>query len=110
MKSKIHSVAVVILTWNDWSNTIECLGSLFKNDYSNFDIILIDNNSEQFHYNKILDWCYKKKIHINFINKKRKISPFKLKKIITYLFTKVVKLQTFHLQKIWVLQGATIKV
>jgi GT2 family glycosyltransferase len=80
MKSKKHSVAVVILTWNDWSNTIECLGSLFKNNYSNFDIILIDNNSEQFHYNKILDWCYKKKIHINFINKKRKISPFKLKK------------------------------
>ena len=56
MKSKKHSVAVVILTWNDWSNTIECLGSLFKNDYSNFDIILIDNNSEQFHYNKILNW------------------------------------------------------
>ena len=80
MKSKQHSVAVVVLTWNDWSNTVECLESLFKNNYSNFDIILIDNNSEQFHYDKILDWCSKKKIHINFINNKSKLSPFKLKK------------------------------
>ena len=79
MKSKKHFVAVVVLTWNDWINTVECLGSLFKNDYSNFDIILIDNNSEQFHYDKILDWCYKKKIHINFINKKSKTEPIKLK-------------------------------
>ena len=43
MNLKSQSVAVVILSWNDWKNTIECLNSVFNNSFPKFDIILIDN-------------------------------------------------------------------
>ena len=33
MTKKTKSVGVVILTWNDWRNTVEWLNSLFKNNY-----------------------------------------------------------------------------
>ena len=39
------SVGIVVLSWNDWKNTSELLESIFKSDYNNYDIILVDNNS-----------------------------------------------------------------
>lgn len=79
MKKK-NSVAVVILTWNDSLNTIKCLQSVFRNNYFNFDIILVDNNSDQYHYQKIIKWLNKKKIQINYIDNNFKISNLKTKK------------------------------
>lgn len=38
-------VSVVILNFNGWKNTIECLDSLFRIDYNNWDLILVDNGS-----------------------------------------------------------------
>ena len=40
------SVSIIILNWNGWKDTIECLESLYSIDYQNYDIILIDNNSQ----------------------------------------------------------------
>ena len=67
-----YSVGIVVLSWNDWLNTTRCLDTLFKNDYSKFDIILVDNNSDEFHFKKIINWSKQKKIKINFLNKKKK--------------------------------------
>lgn len=39
------SVAVVILNLNNWTDTVECLASLFASDYDSFDAILVDNGS-----------------------------------------------------------------
>ena len=39
-------VSIIILNWNGWKDTIECLESLYAIDYQNYDIILIDNNSQ----------------------------------------------------------------
>ena len=66
-----YSVGIVVLSWNDWLNTTRCLDTLFKNDYSKFDIILVDNNSDEFHFKKIINWSKQKKIKINFLNKKK---------------------------------------
>lgn len=38
-------VFIIILNWNGWKDTIECLKSLEKVDYPNFEIIVVDNNS-----------------------------------------------------------------
>ena len=54
------NLAITILTWNDWENTIECLESIYQSDYNHFDIILIDNNSDKFHLEKIYDWSKNK--------------------------------------------------
>tara|TARA_B100000767_G_scaffold274427_1_gene307377 strand:- start:50 stop:1054 length:1005 start_codon:yes stop_codon:yes gene_type:complete len=54
------SIAITVLTWNDWKNTIVCLESIFQNTYKNFDIILINNGSEKYHIEKIKDWALNK--------------------------------------------------
>jgi GT2 family glycosyltransferase len=38
-------IAIVVLTWNDWPDTLECLDSLAKLDYGNIDMVLADNGS-----------------------------------------------------------------
>lgn len=38
-------IAIVVLTWNDWPDTLECLDSLARIDYANTDMILVDNGS-----------------------------------------------------------------
>jgi len=49
MNEKKHyslpKVAIVILNWNGKEDTVECLASVKKLDYSNFEIILVDNGS-----------------------------------------------------------------
>jgi GT2 family glycosyltransferase len=39
-------ISIIILNWNGWRDTIECLESLYKIDYINFDVILLDNGSK----------------------------------------------------------------
>lgn len=38
-------ISILILNWNGWRDTIECLESLFQIDYVNYNLILIDNGS-----------------------------------------------------------------
>lgn len=38
-------VSIIILNWNGWQDTLECFESLAKITYSNYEIIIIDNNS-----------------------------------------------------------------
>ena len=38
-------VSVIIINWNGWSDTLECLESLYQIKYPNYDVILVDNNS-----------------------------------------------------------------
>lgn len=39
------SVAVIILNWNGYSDTVECLESLRATNYANYKIVLVDNGS-----------------------------------------------------------------
>ena len=50
-------VAVVILNWNGWEDTLECLESLYQINYTNYDIVLVDNNSEDDSIQKIRNYC-----------------------------------------------------
>ena len=38
-------VAIIILNWNGKKDTLECLESVFKIEYGNFDVIVVDNGS-----------------------------------------------------------------
>lgn len=38
-------VAIIILNYNAWADTIECLESVLRNDYPNYQVIVVDNNS-----------------------------------------------------------------
>ena len=49
-------VAVIIINWNGWENTIECLESLCKIDYPNYDTIIVDNASKDNSLEKMRDY------------------------------------------------------
>jgi len=34
------NLAITVLTWNDWENTVKCLESIYQSSFENFDIIL----------------------------------------------------------------------
>ena len=46
LRSEQTHVSLIILNWNGWNDTIECLESVLKSKYENYHIILIDNFSE----------------------------------------------------------------
>ena len=43
---KEPSVSIVLLNWNGWKDTVECLDSIKKLNYKNFDVWILDNGSE----------------------------------------------------------------
>lgn len=42
---KNPKVFIIVLNWNGWRDTIECLESLQKVDYPNFEVLVVDNGS-----------------------------------------------------------------
>jgi len=72
MNFKNPSVGIVVLSWNDWKNTSKLLESIFKSNYNNYDIIVVDNNSNNENFEGLINWCKSKKIKINRINFKPK--------------------------------------
>ncbi|MDP2691965.1 MAG: glycosyltransferase family 2 protein [bacterium] len=53
-------IALIILNWNGLKDTLECLESVFKNDYKNYSIYLIDNASQKDELKSIKEFCIKK--------------------------------------------------
>ena len=49
-------VSVIILNWNTWRDTVECIESLYHNAYKNFTVLLVDNNSTDDSREQLLDW------------------------------------------------------
>jgi len=56
--------AVIILNWNNFDDTDECLSSLYKADLCGGFIVLVDNGSQDGLYEKLREkWSYWKAIH-----------------------------------------------
>src|SRR5690606_4973297 len=45
MSSKWPKIIIILLNWNGKKDTLECLGSLEKVDYPNFQTLIVDNGS-----------------------------------------------------------------
>lgn len=50
-------VDIIILNWNGWQDTLECLESLYQNNYDNYKVIVVDNASEDDSLQKIREYC-----------------------------------------------------
>jgi len=50
-------VYILILNWNGWGDTIECLESVFRLDYPDFRVIVCDNASSNGSVEKIQAWA-----------------------------------------------------
>ena len=63
----IPLVSIIILNWNGWSDTVECLESIYHLNYSNYQVIVVDNNSTDDSIQKINDYAMGKlKVKSNF--------------------------------------------
>jgi GT2 family glycosyltransferase len=51
------AVAVVLVNWNGWQHVIECLDSLLAQDYPDFHVIVVDNDSRDGSVEQIASWC-----------------------------------------------------
>ena len=47
---------VILVNWNGWEDTIECLESIIRQDYLNIDVIIVDNNSSDDSVERIRQW------------------------------------------------------
>lgn len=52
-------VAIIILNYNGWRDTINCLKSVYALEYENYHVILIDNGSTDHSIEKISEWITK---------------------------------------------------
>ena len=50
-------VHVILLNWNNWRETLECLDSLAKSDYQAFCAVVVDNGSADDSRERIADWA-----------------------------------------------------
>jgi len=54
---KCPRVVIIILNWNGWEDTIECLESVYRTRYPDYEIILVDNNSQDESITKIKEFA-----------------------------------------------------
>jgi len=53
----MKKIYIIILNYNGWKDTIECLESVLKSSYKNYQIIVVDNNSPNNSMNYIIKWA-----------------------------------------------------
>jgi GT2 family glycosyltransferase len=58
-------VCIVILNWNLWRDTVECLESVFRLEYDDFQVILCDNDSTDGSVEQIRAWADAKLPHVH---------------------------------------------
>ena len=72
-------VAIIILDWNGWKDTIECLESLYRITYPNYSVILVDNGSEDDSLQQIRDYSAGEiKVESSFFDYNLKNKPIKI--------------------------------
>lgn len=51
------SVFVIVLNWNGWRDTLECLESVYRLDYPNYRVLVVDNGSEDGSLDHMCSWA-----------------------------------------------------
>lgn len=82
----MEAVYIILLNWNGWKDTCQCLESVLRSDYPNFRVIVCDNQSTDGSMQKIKDWAEGKLILDEKINEELEsfISP-PIKKPLAYV-------------------------
>jgi len=55
--TSMDKVYIIIVNWNGWKDTIECLESVFRNDYASYQVIVCDNGSQDDSLENIKRWA-----------------------------------------------------
>ncbi|EGT3616928.1 glycosyltransferase family 2 protein [Clostridium perfringens] len=66
----MNKVYIILVNWNGFKDTIECLESIYNNKYVNYNIVVVDNNSQNESVEKIQQWALKNHKKIKVCTKK----------------------------------------
>jgi len=55
--ANFKKVSIILVNYMGWRDTIECLESVLKLDYPDFQVIVVDNESPNDSMSKLLDWA-----------------------------------------------------
>ena len=62
-------VSIILVNFNGWADTIECIESLYKQDYLHYNIILIENGSTNDSFIELNKWLQlKDNVHFSLLN------------------------------------------
>lgn len=77
-EEKWPKVAIIVLNWNGWKDTIECLESLYQITYPNYEVIVVDNGSQDDSILQIRRYCEGTiRVESNFFNYRIENKPIK---------------------------------
>ncbi len=51
------TVAVILVNWNGWRDSLECIGSVLEQSHASLHIFLVDNDSHDQSIENICKWC-----------------------------------------------------
>ena len=78
-KTMYPPITIILLNWNGWKDTIECLESIYQISYPHFEVVLVDNYSENNSIQKIREYCKGKLVvESKFFNYTSKNKPITL--------------------------------
>ncbi len=70
-------VAIIMLNWNGWQDTIECLESLYQITYNNYVVVIVDNDSDDESIERIKEYVIGNiNIKSDCVNKPKKIIEY----------------------------------
>jgi hypothetical protein len=55
--TSLPSVFIIILNWNGWKDTVECLESIQQLDYDNYRVVVVDNGSTDDSLHQLQAWA-----------------------------------------------------
>ena len=64
-------IYILLVNYNQWENTIECLDSITRNSNHNYKIILVDNASKNESADKIILWLRAQTIQFTLYKKEK---------------------------------------
>lgn len=70
-------IPVILLNWNGWNDTVDCLSSLYDLWYKNFCIVIADNGSTDDSVSRIIQWLREAHKEHHILEKNEKIKNLK---------------------------------
>jgi GT2 family glycosyltransferase len=51
------SVAIILVNWNGWRECIECIDSVLAQEFRDFHVFIVDNDSQDSSIEHVIEWC-----------------------------------------------------
>lgn len=88
--SLLVKVSIVILNYNNWEDTLDCVESLLRLDYGSFSIIVCDNASSDQSLDQIKSWARKKCDNFSSIHQTKKTERLSAETTSKYLLPRSI--------------------